>query len=135
MKVVLDTNVLMSGIFFGGSPAKVLDAWRGGRFGLVVSAEIKNEYARVAEELTSEYGAFDAGRILQLIARTAETVCPEPLNDQVCSDPDDDIFIATAIAGKAGVIVSGDKALRRVSGFHRISILSPGDFMRVLGGE
>lgn len=135
MKVVLDTNVLMSGIFFGGSPWKVLDAWRLGRFGLVISVAIKDEYARVAEELTSEYGAFDAGRILQLIASTAETVYPSPLNEQVCSDPDDDIFIAAAIAGKAEFIVSGDKALRRASGFQGISILSPGEFVRVLGGE
>ena len=47
MKVVLDTNVLMSAISFGGAPAKVLDAWRDGVYGLVVSPAIEKEYARV----------------------------------------------------------------------------------------
>jgi len=56
------------------------------------------------------------------------------MDEQVCSDPDDDIFIAAAIAGKAEMIVSGDKALRRVSGYQGINILGPGEFVRVLGG-
>lgn len=133
MRVVVDTNVLMSGIFFGGTPAKVLDAWRSGVFMLVISPAISKEYARVGEELTSAYGAFDVGRILQLIALTAETVHPLPMNEQVCSDPDDDIFIAAAIAGNAEVIVSGDKALRRATGYQGISIRSPGEFVRKLG--
>ena len=46
MKVILDTNVLISGIFFGGQPRAVLDGWAGGRFELLVSPSIFDEYAR-----------------------------------------------------------------------------------------
>ena len=47
MKVVLDTNVFVSGVFFCGPPYDILSAWRGGRLQLVVSAEILEEYRRV----------------------------------------------------------------------------------------
>ena len=51
MKIVLDTNVLVSGIFFSGPPYEILKAWRDGRIGLVISTEILTEYQRVADEL------------------------------------------------------------------------------------
>jgi len=135
VRVVLDTNVLMSGIFFGGAPAKVLDAWRDGAVELVISPSIKREYSRVAEELTAAYGAVDVERILELITLRSETVTPRPLPQQVCTDPDDDMFIAAAIAGKADVIVSGDKALRKVSCYQGINILNPAEFVRLLENE
>jgi predicted nucleic acid-binding protein len=53
MKVVIDTNVLASGVFFGGPPARVLEAWRDGAIDLVVPPEILEEYRRVGEMLGS----------------------------------------------------------------------------------
>lgn len=47
MKVILDTNVFMSGIFFSGPPYEILNAWRGERLSLLVSVEILDEYRRV----------------------------------------------------------------------------------------
>ena len=51
MKVVIDTNVLISGLYFGGVPARVISAWTEGRTLLVVSPEILHEYRRVGLEL------------------------------------------------------------------------------------
>lgn len=51
MKVVLDTNVLISGIFWKGTPRKILDEWSKGKFQLVVTPNIFTEYQRVGEEL------------------------------------------------------------------------------------
>ena len=46
MKVILDTNVLISGIFFSGPPHQILNAWRDGKIQLVISQEILKEYWR-----------------------------------------------------------------------------------------
>ena len=55
MRVVLDTNVLMSGIFFGVPPEKIIDAWLDGLITFVVSPEIIDEYRRVAVRLGDKY--------------------------------------------------------------------------------
>ena len=55
MKVVLHTSVLISGIYFGGLPGKILEAWGARRFQLLVSTEILQEYLNVAERLTDRY--------------------------------------------------------------------------------
>ena len=51
MRVVLDTNVFVSGVFFGGIPGRILEAWRDARIQLVLSAEILDEYQRVGQTL------------------------------------------------------------------------------------
>jgi predicted nucleic acid-binding protein len=55
MKVVLDTNVLISGIYFGGLPGKILEAWGARQFQLLVSTESIQEYLNVAERLADRY--------------------------------------------------------------------------------
>ena len=59
MKVVLDTNVLISGIFFSGPPARILAAWADGGFELVASVEVLTEYRRVAGRLHKKYSSID----------------------------------------------------------------------------
>ena len=100
MKVVLDTNVLISGIFFGGPPNKILQGWRDGRFMLVLSPEIFEEYQRVAEVLGRKYSSVDLTEFLELIVVEAEMVQPEPLKEAVSADPDDDKFIACALVSR-----------------------------------
>jgi len=56
MRVVIDTNVLISGVFFGGLPARVLNAWRDGQYDLVASPGILDECRRVGEESTKTEG-------------------------------------------------------------------------------
>ena len=81
MRVVLDTNVVASGIFFGGQPGRILAAWAAGEFTLILSPAILAEYRRVGDELRKEYpdlgAAFDP--ILALIAMNAVIVdAPAP---------------------------------------------------------
>ena len=129
MRVVLDTNVLMSAVFFGGEPGKILNAWRAGEIVLVASAEIVEEYVATAEALSARYESMPLGPILALVVKHSELwQCP-PLTEQVCTDPDDDKFLACALASGADFVVSGDKALRRVSGYHGVVVVSPGQFV------
>lgn len=55
MRVILDTNVFISGVFFGGPPSRILEGWRDGRLKLVLSPEILDEYQRVAAELRGQF--------------------------------------------------------------------------------
>ena len=129
MKVVLDTNVLMSAIFFGGSPYRILQAWRDGKIQLAVCLEILAEYRQVAIRLSDKYRGVDILPLLDLIAIHSHIVQAAPLRGPVCDDPDDDIFLACALAAKARIIVSGDRHLLAVSGCAGIEVLRPKAFV------
>lgn len=129
MRIVLDTNVLMSGIFFGGAPGKILRAWQADRLALVASPEIIGEYIATADLLSVRYSSLVLEPILSLIVKYAELWQSPALTEQVCSDPDDDKFLACALASDTKFVISGDKALRRVSGFRDIIVCSPRQFV------
>lgn len=129
MKIILDTNVFISGVFFTGPPYRILRAWRDGKVQLVISQEILEEYQRVGKTLARQFPGIDVGPILELLAIKAELVKAPGLLEPVCNDPDDDKFLACALASKARLIVSGDKHLLRVSGYRRIVIVRPRKFI------
>jgi len=129
LKTVLDTNVLVSGVFFGGPPYEILSAWRHGRISLVLSAEILDEYQRVGHRLAAEFPGVDIGPMLALLAIHAECVFAPPLVEAVCDDPTDDKFIACALASGCRIIVSGDRHLHKVSGYGGVDVVRPGDFV------
>ena len=129
MRIVLDTNVLVSGIFFGGPPGEILHAWRSGEVQFVLSPEILEEYQRVGEELASRYQSVDLKPLLDLLMVHAEIVLGVPLPEPVCDDPEDDKFVACALTAGASCIVSGDKHLLKVSGYRGVEILRPRMFV------
>ena len=129
MKVVLDTNVLISGIFFGGLPGRILNAWRSRKFQIAVSVEVLEEYIEVAERLTARYADIEYKGILGLIVENADLIQASALTEPVCDDPDDDKFLACAVAAHAEIIVSGDRALLKASGYQGIQVMTPKDFV------
>ena len=129
MRVVVDTNVLISGVFFSGPPCRILDAWRKRRVRLVVSPEILDEYRRVAVELADRFAGVDPTPWLELVATRAELVDAPPLDQRVCSDPDDEKFLACAVASGARFVVTGDRSLLNVSGFGGVSVVTPRQFV------
>jgi putative PIN family toxin of toxin-antitoxin system len=129
VRVILDTNVFVSGVFFGGPPGRILEAWRDGRVQLVVSAEILDEYQRVGQLLAAEHPGVDLEPFLALLTVYVEVVEAPALAEQVCSDPDDDKFLACAIAAGAAAIVSGDKDLVEQSGWRGVEVLRPRRFV------
>jgi putative PIN family toxin of toxin-antitoxin system len=129
VRVILDTNVFVSGVFFSGPPYQILEAWRDGRPHLVISQEILDEYRRVGRILSIQFPAIDLWPIIELVTVEAEIYPSHTLPETICDDPDDDKFIACAIAGKCKKIVSGDKHLLKVSGFKGIDIIKPREFV------
>jgi putative PIN family toxin of toxin-antitoxin system len=129
VRLVLDTNVIISGVYFSGPPYDILDAWRRGRIEFVVSAEILDEYRQVGEQLVKQFPVVQVEAFLELLTLRARIVNAPPLKEKVCSDPDDDKFLACAIASGTRTICSGGKALLKASGYKGITVLNPKDFV------
>jgi len=129
MKVVVDTNVLVSGVFFGGMPSRILEAWRDKRIDVVVSPDILEEYRRVGEHLETQFTDVSLAPFLALLVMNAEIIEPPDLPEQVSRDSDDDKFIACALAGGCHVIISGDKDLLSISGYRGVKVVAPREFL------
>ncbi|MFO7584771.1 MAG: putative toxin-antitoxin system toxin component, PIN family [Anaerolineales bacterium] len=129
MKIVLDTNVFVSGVFFGGLPYQILKAWSAGVVELVISDEILSEYKRVAEILAERYPPTNLHTFLSFVEQKAIFFDTPSFTQQVCEDPDDDKFLACALASGATIIVSGDKHLLKVSGYEGIQVKTPRNFV------
>lgn len=131
MRIVVDTNVFVSGIYWSGPPYQILTAWRDRKLVLVLSPAITEEYIRVAIELSKRFPNIDLFPFIDLLIAEAKICIPKRLSRQVCKDPDDDKFIECALAGEARCIVSGDRYLLEVSEYQGIQILRPKDFVDI----
>ncbi len=128
MRVVVDTNVLVSS-FFGGNPRKIIDLWKTGEVTLCLSRDIVDEYLDVLQRLEtdpaliSELLSLFAGGFHLLFAGST------PSLKIVRDDPDDDKFFECAVALKASVIVTGDKAMLKVGNYMGIAVMNPQQFL------
>jgi putative PIN family toxin of toxin-antitoxin system len=129
VKVVLDTNVFVSGVFFSGPPYQILKAWRDGEIQVLVSPAILEEYHRVMLELSVRFPEIDPRSLVDFLAVHSEIMLPSPLPPMIQHDPSDDKFLECALAGKATCIISGDKHLLNLFQFKGIPILKPYDFV------
>ena len=128
MKVVLDTNVLMSGIFWQGTPHKILLNWYEGHFNLALSLEIANEYRRVASLLENKYKNVPATSLIDFIIHESEIFSIPFTRIKISRDTDDDKFLHCAIAAKAKYVVSGDKDLLSIGQYLSVTVIKPTDF-------
>ncbi len=133
IRAVLDTNVYVSALVFGGKPAALIRLAEVGAFQVVVSEDIRQE---LLETLTSKFGwpKFQAHPACRELWRESEWIIP-PKRVRASRDPDDDVILACALASKATVIVTGDRDLLSLHPFRGIAILSPAAFMTLLLGN
>jgi len=129
--VVIDTNVVVSALLFGGVPGKLLPLWKSGRIRVLASKEMIEEYLKVLA-----YPKFDLSEeeinylLYQEILPYFEIVRTKPGPLIVARDPSDDIFIRCAEAGKAHTIISGDQHLLNLKSYGKVSILTPSQFLK-----
>ena len=131
IKAVLDTNVLISGLFWQGTPKIILDSHRyQASYILILSPEIINEIR--LKLLTKFKIAPKTIKILiREIQKYAELVTPHYETD-ICRDKKDNMILDTAVSGRADYIVTGDKDLLTLEKFQKIPIVSPNKFSRVI---
>ncbi len=132
VRVVLDTNVLISSILFEGELAPIVDLWKRGRIVPVFSKETFNEFRAVLEypkfKLTeSEIRSIVEEEVLPFF----EIVETTPKVHEVCKDPDDDKIVACALSASADFIVSGDKGLCDLAAYGRTKIISTSEFLKM----
>lgn len=131
MKAVLDTNILVSGIFFGGLPRKVLDAWADGTFELILTPSIFDEYLRTCDRLAEAHPGLEYQAVLATVVGHGTLIGDPTSSEAITSDPDDDKFMLCAQRARA-VVVSGDKHLLDASGWDGIQVLKAREFLDLL---
>jgi uncharacterized protein len=140
MRVVFDTNVIISRYLSpAGVPAQLLRLWKRNAFTVVTSEPILEEYK--AAMLYSHIQALHrrnaevVNRIIENFRKQSLFVTPSEEVTIIQDDPDDNKFLACALAGNAEHIISGDHHLLDVQEYMGIRILSPAAFLRLLEKE
>ena len=127
MKIVVDTNVIISGVFFGGAPGEVLKAIISSKVTACATAGIVDEYMEIVDEMISgKQGTLNRNILMPLIC-SLEMIEPKT-HLEISRDPDDDKFIECAKDADALYIVSGDKDLLVVEEYDGIQIITAKEF-------
>lgn len=131
MRIVVDTNTLVSGFGWGGPPGQVVDRVLSGQATLVTSPVLLAELARVLAypKLTAIFD--DPAALVGAVAEAADTVNPAEHVTVLADEPDNRVLEAAA-AGRADLIVTGDKAMRELGSFRGIPIVSAAQFVAQL---
>ncbi|MFB6137097.1 MAG: putative toxin-antitoxin system toxin component, PIN family [Halobacteriaceae archaeon] len=127
--VVLDTNVLVSALGFGGPPLEALLATFDEHIRLVASADTLTELERVMEYDHLPFTESDRVQYLAILRREADIVRPEESLD-IVRDSDDDTFLEVALAADAEYVVAGDEDVLVVGSFRDVDIVPPAEFVR-----
>lgn len=135
MRVVLDTNVLLSGLIIPDSlPGRIVQAWREARFDLVFSEQMLEEirrilaYPKINKRL--KWDAEEIERFLLLLRFKCVITTPPPMSFEDLRDPDDAAILSALIDSCAEALVTGDEDLLILAG--RYPIFSPAEFTRRL---
>jgi putative PIN family toxin of toxin-antitoxin system len=125
-RVVLDTNVLISGLVYpSGTPGKIISMWFDGKLDVVLSAYILGETARVIPTLKPfELDAVQA--LIDSISTKASVVVPTQVHEPELRDADDLEVLGTLLASGAAYLVTGDKDLLALAG--RYPVVTPAEF-------
>lgn len=136
MRIVIDTNVLLSALLWHGTPHALFKQVRSGTVELVLSQTLLEEFSEVITR--QKFAAIiqrttrTPERILHELQALAEMVVAPPLPQPVCRDPDDDAVLACALAAQADLIVSGDADLLVLEQFQGIRIVTAAQAVTII---
>lgn len=131
MRVVIDTNIMVSA-YLGRGLKAIIVSWKSGKFTLVVSDAISDEYHVVLRRPKFQIEQTELDDFFALLLDKAEFVIPVETISFITDDPSDNKFIEAAIAGKAKLIVSGDNHLLELKSFRDITIITAKEFIKRL---
>ena len=136
MRAVIDTNVLLSGLLWGGALHALIEHVQAGTLAMVSSPILLAELDEVISR--AKFGEILARsntsreRSLAEMRQLAEVIVPPPLPQPVCRDPDDDHVLACALAAQAELIVSGDADLLDLREYRSIRIVAAAEALRLI---
>lgn len=129
-KVVIDTNVFISGILFGGNPRIIIEAWLSKKYIFCLSPELK---AEILNKLQRKF--LLPVHAIQTIKEALDTNTEKYIPKKrlfVCKDDEDNFLLELAQEAQADYIVSGDKLVLKLKQYNKTSIISPKDFLKFL---
>ena len=138
IRAVLDVNVIVSGFSApAGGPAEVVAAWSVGNFELVISEHIYRGAIRTWSKpyFRARVTPDQVQANLDRLRTQATFVVPVDTVQGIADDKEDDLVLATAVAGEVPYLVTGDHGFQRVGRYGDIAILSPRAFLDVLAAE
>ena len=127
MRIVIDTNVVASAIFFGGRPKDLIELVVSKKLDAYASTEIITEYQETTDELCNKYPEKSVKPPLATIVSAMKMIEPTS-RIAICRDPDDDIFINCAVDANCLYIVSGDKDLLSLGNYDKLQIVTVSEF-------
>lgn len=127
-RVVVDSNVWISALVFGGAPRQVFEIVVREGLRLLVSAEILTETRRVVAAKFPDF-VDDVETLLDVLDDYVDSIPLGSVTIDVCRDPDDNRVLETAILGGAEVIISGDKDLLILGAYRDVAISTPHDWL------
>ena len=128
MRIVIDSNVWISALVFGGNPRRVLERCVQDGIGIVVSDAITTEARRDLGRKFADFLPDFEALLVALDSRIVYVTLGE-LDINVSRDPDDNRVLETAVLGGAEYILSGDKDLLSLTSYDTIRIVAPGVFL------
>lgn len=130
MRIVCDTNILISGILFGGKPREILHLCSSGTLDNFISSDILKEVEEVL--LRPKFGLHNEQvyEIIQLFRNTFTLVTPESRLSVITADPDDNRILEAARTAKAKAIISGDAHLLDLAIWNNIPVVSADTFIK-----
>jgi hypothetical protein len=132
LRVVLDTNVLISAILFGGKPRQILEKAIRGEIRLCLSEPILEELKGVLQRSKFDYTPEMIQFILTELMGIADFVNPSETLNVVLEDPEDNRVLECAVEAKANYIISGDLHLLKLSKYRNIEVLNAAAFLERL---
>ncbi len=133
IRAVIDTNVIVSAILFGGIPGKLISLWKSGHIKPLATKTMIDEYIKVLAYPKFKLSENEINYICyNEILPYFEVVASKPGRAIIQEDPSDDKFIHCAESGKASVIISGDQHLLNLKSYGKIKILTPSQFLKEL---
>ena len=133
MKVVLDTNVFISGIFWEGNfCSQIISKWRNGYFELVSSKEIIEELIETLKNFKIAMSEYIIHEWVNLLVENATIVESAERLKVIREDPSDNKFLEAAVAGNAELIISQDKHLLNQKEYQNIKIIKPEEALRII---
>jgi uncharacterized protein len=128
IRIVLDTNVIVSALVFGGIPRGVLELAEAGQCEFFYSEPIKTEVSRVLSE-KFDWPQIMLQQLLPVLWSMGTLVTPRMTVNAVRDDPDDNRILECALEAEAQIIVSGDHHLLSLQEYKSISIVTPRQFI------
>lgn len=138
MKLVVDTNILVSAFLWQGTPGRLIELAGERECRLFTSRVLLDELADVLQRKKLEKQVRDTGltavQLLRNYQKLSTTITARRLAQQVSRDADDDAVLACALAAQVDLIVSGDADLLVLKQFQGMRIVTPAQAVKVIGG-